>query len=52
MAMMPIGAAIRWQAERDPHRRSITQVHVPATPAYEERTVTRRQLEERTNRLA
>lgn len=52
MAVMPIGAAIRWQAERDPDRPAITQVPVAATPSYEERTVTRMQLEQRTNKLA
>src|SRR5688500_11458000 len=51
MAVMPIGAAVRWLAERDPDRPAITQVPVPAA-AIEERTVTRRELEEHTNRLA
>ena len=48
---MPIGAAVRWLAEQDPDRPAITQVPVPAAP-IEERTVTRRELEDRTNRLA
>jgi bile acid-coenzyme A ligase len=52
MAVMPIGAAIRWQAERDPDRPAITQVPVPATPGYPEHTVTRMELERRTNKLA
>lgn len=51
MARMPIGAAIRWLAERDPGRPSITivptlQVDVPR------RTITRVELELHTNRLA
>jgi bile acid-coenzyme A ligase len=45
MAVMPIGAAIRWQAERDPDRPAITDMG-------DGRTITRRELEERTNRLA
>ena len=51
MSLMPIGEAVRWLAERDPDRPAITQVPVPAAP-IEERTVTRRELEQRTNRLA
>src|SRR5687768_7295405 len=45
MAVMPIGAAIRWQAERDPDRPAITE-------AGTDRTVTRLELERRTNKLA
>jgi bile acid-coenzyme A ligase len=52
MGLMPIGAAIRFQAERDPDRPAITQVPVAATPGYPERTVTRGELERRTNQLA
>jgi len=51
MAVMPIGAAIRWLAEQDPDRPALTQVPVPSAP-IEEYTLTRRELEERTNRLA
>jgi len=51
MTQMPIGAAIRWQAERDPHRPAITEIAGPAAPV-DERTVTRLELELRTNRLA
>ncbi|MEA3077637.1 MAG: bile acid-coenzyme ligase [Actinomycetota bacterium] len=43
MAVMPIGAAIRWLAERDPERPAIT---------CEGRTVTRAELDARTNKLA
>ena len=43
MAMMSIGRVIQWQAERDPDRPSIT---------HETDTVTRRELDLRTNRLA
>ena len=49
MALIPIGAAIRWQAERDPDRPSITEV---AVPGGDERTITRIELDRRTNRLA
>jgi bile acid-coenzyme A ligase len=51
MALMPIGAAIRWLAERDPGRPSITQAPVPSSdiPA---RTITRVELELHTNKLA
>src|SRR3954451_20416966 len=52
MAMMPIGQAVRWLAEQDPDRPAITQVPVPSTPDYREWTVTRLELEQRTNRLA
>ncbi len=52
MSTIPIGAAIRFQAERDPDRPAITQMPVAATPSYEERTITRGELEKRTNRLA
>jgi bile acid-coenzyme A ligase len=45
VAVMPIGAAIRWQAERDPDRPAITE-------AGTDRTVTRAELERRTNKLA
>ena len=45
MAVMPIGAAIRWLAERDPDRPAITESDT-------RRTVTRLELEARTNRLA
>jgi bile acid-coenzyme A ligase len=40
---MPIGAAISWLAERDPDRPAIT---------HGDRTITRRELDRRTNRLA
>jgi bile acid-coenzyme A ligase len=43
MALQPIGRIISLQAERDPHRPSIT---------FEGRTVTRAELDRRTNRLA
>jgi bile acid-coenzyme A ligase len=50
MAMMPIGAAVRWLAEQDAERPAITEV------AYKgdgpERTISRSELEARTNRLA
>jgi len=62
---MPIGAAIRWQAERHPHRPAITDAagvgSASEQPARErssssaertENTVTRLELEHRTNRLA
>jgi bile acid-coenzyme A ligase len=49
MSMMPIGAVVRWQAERDPDRPSITEVDI-STGA--ERTITRLELERGTNRLA
>lgn len=49
--VMPIGAVIRWLAEQDPDRPAVTQVPVPSVP-IEERTVTRRELDTRTNRLA
>lgn len=52
MTLLPIGAAIRWLAEQDPDRPAITQVPVAATPEYPQRSVTRRELEDRTNRLA
>ena len=51
MALMPIGAAIRWLAERDPGRPSITQVPVPGAE-IEQRTITRVELELYTNKLA
>ncbi|HYD10799.1 MAG TPA: AMP-binding protein [Acidimicrobiales bacterium] len=51
MALMPIGAAIRWLAERDPGRPSITQVPVPGAE-IEQRTITRVELELHTNKLA
>ncbi|MBK5224076.1 MAG: AMP-binding protein [Acidimicrobiia bacterium] len=43
MAQMPIGTAVGWLAQRDPDRPAIT---------HEGRTVTRSQLDRRTNRLA
>src|SRR5262245_23383070 len=43
MANMSIGAALRWLAERNPDAPAIT---------FEGRTVTRRELEQHTNRLA
>lgn len=43
MAMMSIGRVFGWLAEQDPHRPSVT---------HEERTVSRVELERRTNRLA
>jgi len=52
MAMMPIGAAIRWLAERDPGRPSITIVPTPQTPDVQRRTITRVELELHTNKLA
>lgn len=51
MAMMPMGAVFRWLADRDADRPAITQVPVPAAPG-DERSVTRRELDLRTNRLA
>ena len=51
MALMPIGAAIRWLAERDPGRPSITVVPTPSSP-IQQRTITRVELELHTNRLA
>ena len=51
MALMPIGAAIRFLAERDPGRPSITQVPVPGAE-IEQRTITRVELELYTNKLA
>jgi bile acid-coenzyme A ligase len=51
MALMPIGAAIRWLAERDPGRPSLTQVPVPGAE-IEQRTITRVELELYTNKLA
>ncbi|HUP84821.1 MAG TPA: AMP-binding protein [Acidimicrobiales bacterium] len=52
MALMPISQAIRWVAEQDPDRPAITQVALAGSPDHEERTVTRLELERRTNRLA
>ncbi|MDQ3108101.1 MAG: AMP-binding protein, partial [Actinomycetota bacterium] len=49
---MPIGQAIRWLAEREPDRPAITQMPVPSTPDYQQITVTRLELEQRTNKLA
>ena len=43
MAEMPIGTAVSWLAEQDPDRPAIT---------HEGRTVTRAELDRRTNRLA
>lgn len=43
MAEMPIGTAVGWLAEQDPDRPAIT---------HEGRTITRRELDRRTNRLA
>ena len=51
MAQMPIGAAIRWLAERDPGRPAITIVPTPQSPVPR-RTITRVELELHTNRLA
>lgn len=51
MALMPIGAAIRWLAERDPGRASITQVAMEGS-SVEQRTITRVELELHTNKLA
>jgi bile acid-coenzyme A ligase len=51
MADMPIGAVIRALAERDPDRPSITEVPVPGAE-ISRRTVTRRELEVYTNKLA
>src|SRR3954469_16363595 len=67
MAMMPIGQAVRWLAEQDPDRPAITQIAMAGVgsaseqPARErsgfsaertDSTVTRLELEQRTNRLA
>jgi bile acid-coenzyme A ligase len=51
MALMPIGTAIRWLAERDPGRPSITVVPTPQADVRQ-RTITRVELELHTNRLA
>ena len=51
MALMPVGAAIRWLAERDPGRPAITIVPVPGADVAR-RTITRVELELHTNRLA
>ena len=51
MALMPIGAAFRWLAERDPGRPSITIVPTPQVDVPR-RTITRVELELHTNRLA
>jgi bile acid-coenzyme A ligase len=51
MAIMPIGAAIRWLSERDPGRPSITILPTPQSDAHR-RTITRVELELHTNRLA
>jgi bile acid-coenzyme A ligase len=51
MALMPIGAAIRWLAERDPGRPAITIVPTPNADVRR-RTITRVELELHTNRLA
>ena len=51
MALMPIGAAIRWLAEADPGRASITQVAMEGS-SVEQRTITRVELELHTNKLA
>ncbi|MEA3020074.1 MAG: bile acid-coenzyme ligase [Actinomycetota bacterium] len=51
MAVMPIGAAIRFLAERDPGRPSITQVAMDGTNVVQ-RTVTRIELDLHTNKLA
>lgn len=52
MALMPIGAAIRFLAEADPGRPSITIVPTPQTPDVQRRTITRVELEMHTNKLA
>jgi len=66
MAVMPIGAAIRFQAERDPDRPAITQIAKVGVGSASEQptrergfsaertdsTVSRMELEKRTNRLA
>lgn len=51
MTAMPIGAAVRWLAEQDPDRPALTQIPVPGAP-IPRRTVSRAELESRTNRLA
>ncbi|MEA3055452.1 MAG: bile acid-coenzyme ligase, partial [Actinomycetota bacterium] len=51
MALMPIGAAIRWLSERDPGRPSITILPTPQSNVPR-RTITRVELELHTNRLA
>ena len=51
MALMPIGAAIRWLAERDPGRPAITVIPTPQADVAR-RTITRVELELHTNRLA
>ena len=52
MAVMPIGQAVRYLAEKDPDRPAITEVPVDGTQVTSERTITRMELEKRTNRLA
>jgi bile acid-coenzyme A ligase len=51
MALMPIGAGIRFLAERDPGRPAITIVPVPGADVAR-RTITRVELELHTNKLA
>src|SRR5687768_5997254 len=51
MALMPIGAAIRFLSERDPGRPSITQVAMEGSKVVQ-RTITRVELEMHTNKLA
>jgi len=52
MAVLPIGAAVRWLAEQHPDRPAITEVPVDGAHVQRVRTVTRLELEKRTNRLA
>jgi bile acid-coenzyme A ligase len=51
MALMPIGAAIRFLAERDPGRPAITMYPTPGSNVVR-RTITRIELDLHTNRLA
>ena len=52
MAVMPVGAAVRYLAEKDPDRPAVTEVPVEGTHVTSVRTLTRMELEKRTNRLA
>lgn len=52
MAVMSVGAAVRYLAEKDPDRPAVTEVPVEGTHVKSVRTLTRMELEKRTNRLA